>query len=294
MDDISKLSTLLDDLEIRELIFGLAHVKSMAPSTASGAIRLHAVVLYLAETTNPGQYRSWLSDDAPNEAMTVDEVRSAIGDRGWSGRVAPPDQPPGHEVALAVGAADGARLEQAACALAQTSSETPSGFEMVRPPPPGPPLPPPGPPDGGVPLPPGPPLPPPGAPEGIAPPGAPDGAAPPPGPLMVTPFCWRHWKYADMAPPPPPPGPPAAPVGRGGRSARAVVAWSRTRPASPRRPRRAGPQRGAGCGTVRRKGTQILLCSGRGIVPRPPRSGSASVGFVPLSQPPVWCCEASG
>lgn len=80
MDDIGKLSTLLDDLEIRELIFGLAHVKSMAPATASGAIRLHAVVLYLAEATSPGQYRSWLSDDAPNEAMTVDEVRLAVGD----------------------------------------------------------------------------------------------------------------------------------------------------------------------------------------------------------------------
>lgn len=80
MDDNGKLSTLLDDLEIRELIFGLAHVKSMAPATASGAIRLHAVVLYLAEATNPGQYRSWLSDDTPNEAMTVDEVRLAVGD----------------------------------------------------------------------------------------------------------------------------------------------------------------------------------------------------------------------
>jgi len=81
MDDISKLSTLLDDLEVRELIFGLAHVGLVAPSAGPGASQLHAVVLRLAETTNPEQYRSWLSDDAPNKAMTVDQVRAAIGDR---------------------------------------------------------------------------------------------------------------------------------------------------------------------------------------------------------------------
>ena len=80
MDEISKLSTLLDDLEVQELIFGLAHVKSVVPATGSGASRLHAVVLHLAETTDPAQYRSWLSDEAPNRAMTVDEVRTAVGD----------------------------------------------------------------------------------------------------------------------------------------------------------------------------------------------------------------------
>jgi uncharacterized protein YidB (DUF937 family) len=80
MDEISKLSTLLDDLEVRELILGLAHVRSAVPSTAPGAPRLHAVVLRLAETTTPAQYRSWLSDDAPNTTMTVDQVRTTIGD----------------------------------------------------------------------------------------------------------------------------------------------------------------------------------------------------------------------
>ena len=74
MDDISKLSTLLDDLEVQELIFGLAHVKVAAGSG------LHAVVLRLAETTDSGQYDSWLSDDTPNKAMTVDQVRMTIGD----------------------------------------------------------------------------------------------------------------------------------------------------------------------------------------------------------------------
>jgi len=80
MDDISKLATLLDDLEVQELIFGLAHVGSVAPSAGPGASQLRAVVLRLAETTTPAQYRSWLSDDAPNKAMTVDQVRMTIGD----------------------------------------------------------------------------------------------------------------------------------------------------------------------------------------------------------------------
>ncbi len=80
MSDISKLSTLLDDPEVRELIFGLAHVGSAVPVVESGAARLHAVVLHLADTADPEQYRSWLSDDASNRAMTVDQVRLAIGD----------------------------------------------------------------------------------------------------------------------------------------------------------------------------------------------------------------------
>jgi xanthosine utilization system XapX-like protein len=80
MTDISKLSTLLDDPEVRALIFGLAHVRSAFPSTESGAPRLRAIVLHLADTTHLEQYRSWLSDDAPNMAMTVDQVRMAVGD----------------------------------------------------------------------------------------------------------------------------------------------------------------------------------------------------------------------
>jgi uncharacterized protein YidB (DUF937 family) len=80
MTDISKLSTLLDEPEVRELVFGLAHVRSASPSTAPGAARLHAVVLNLARTTDPEQYRSWLADHAPNKAMTVAQVRTTIGD----------------------------------------------------------------------------------------------------------------------------------------------------------------------------------------------------------------------
>jgi uncharacterized protein YidB (DUF937 family) len=78
VNDIRKLSTLLDDPEVRELIFGLAHVRSASP--AAGAARLRAVVLRLADTTTAEQYRSWLSDSAPNQAMTVDQVRMTVGD----------------------------------------------------------------------------------------------------------------------------------------------------------------------------------------------------------------------
>jgi uncharacterized protein YidB (DUF937 family) len=80
MGDVSKLSTLLDDPEVRLLIFGLAHVGA----AGSGAPRLRAIVLHLAETTEADQYGSWLSDDALNKAMTVDQVRVAIGDGALS------------------------------------------------------------------------------------------------------------------------------------------------------------------------------------------------------------------
>jgi uncharacterized protein YidB (DUF937 family) len=80
MSEIDKLSTLLDDPEIRALIFGLGHVGSTSPSTASGASRLRDIVLHLADTTDAKQYSSWLSDDAPNMAITVEQVRTTIGD----------------------------------------------------------------------------------------------------------------------------------------------------------------------------------------------------------------------
>jgi uncharacterized protein YidB (DUF937 family) len=80
MTDIGKLSILLDDPEVRELIFGLAHVRSIAQSGGAGAARLRAVVLDLASTTSPEQYSSWLSDEAVNMAMTAHQVRMTIGD----------------------------------------------------------------------------------------------------------------------------------------------------------------------------------------------------------------------
>jgi uncharacterized protein YidB (DUF937 family) len=80
MTDIAKLSTLLDDPQVRGLIYGLAHVGSALPVVAPGPARLHALVLHLAETTRPEQYRSWLSDHTSNSPMTVDQVRLTIGD----------------------------------------------------------------------------------------------------------------------------------------------------------------------------------------------------------------------
>jgi uncharacterized protein YidB (DUF937 family) len=80
MAGTGKLYTLLDDPEVRELILGLAHVSSALPAAEPGPARLHAMVLHLADTTTPEQYRSWLSDEASNKPMTVDQVRTTIGD----------------------------------------------------------------------------------------------------------------------------------------------------------------------------------------------------------------------
>jgi uncharacterized protein YidB (DUF937 family) len=80
MAGTTKLYTLLDDPEVRELILGLAHVSSALPAAEAGPARLHALVLHLADTTTPEQYRSWLSDEASNKPMTVDQVRTTIGD----------------------------------------------------------------------------------------------------------------------------------------------------------------------------------------------------------------------
>jgi hypothetical protein len=76
---IGKLATLLDDPEARDLIFGLAHIGAAHPAPP-GAPRLHALVCDLAATAAAGQYLSWLSDDARNQAMTAGQVRTAIGD----------------------------------------------------------------------------------------------------------------------------------------------------------------------------------------------------------------------
>jgi hypothetical protein len=80
MVDIAKLSTLLDDPQVRELLYGLAHVGPRLPLVPPGPARLHAMVLHLADTTRPEQYRSWLSDGAANAPMTVDQMRLTVGD----------------------------------------------------------------------------------------------------------------------------------------------------------------------------------------------------------------------
>lgn len=75
---IGKLSALLDDPESRDLIFGLAHVGAQPDQPP--ADRLRQVVLDLAGGTSAEQYRSWLSDDAPNQAITPDQVRTTLGE----------------------------------------------------------------------------------------------------------------------------------------------------------------------------------------------------------------------
>jgi uncharacterized protein YidB (DUF937 family) len=78
--DISKLSRLLDDPEVRVVVYGLAHVEPAQPSAQPGAPRLRAVVADLADATEPDQYSSWLSEDTPNRPMTAEQVRLALGD----------------------------------------------------------------------------------------------------------------------------------------------------------------------------------------------------------------------
>jgi uncharacterized protein YidB (DUF937 family) len=95
MTDISKLLALLDDPEVRELIWGLAHVGSIAPAAEPGAPRLHAVVIRLADTADAEQYGSWLSDDAANHAMTAEQARLAIGENAVDDLAVYVDEDPG-------------------------------------------------------------------------------------------------------------------------------------------------------------------------------------------------------
>jgi uncharacterized protein YidB (DUF937 family) len=74
MTDIRKLSTLLDNPEARELIFALGK-----------ADKVRAVVLDLAVTAGPEQYRSWLDDDVRNQPMSAALVRQTLGDAALAG-----------------------------------------------------------------------------------------------------------------------------------------------------------------------------------------------------------------
>lgn len=80
MTDVGKLARLLDDPEVRVVVFGLAHASAAAPSAEPGAPRLRAVVLQLADTTDPDQYRSWLTDNESRSPMTIEQVRLCLGD----------------------------------------------------------------------------------------------------------------------------------------------------------------------------------------------------------------------
>jgi uncharacterized protein YidB (DUF937 family) len=77
--DISKLSKLLDDPEVRVIVYGLAHVYPASP-TESGPQRLRSALQRLAETADPVQVETWLSDEAVNRAITVEQIHTAFGD----------------------------------------------------------------------------------------------------------------------------------------------------------------------------------------------------------------------
>ena len=77
--DTGKLATLLDDPEVRVIVYGLAHVYPGRPGE-SGPQRLRTAIQRLTDTADPAQVESWLSDDAANSGMTVGQVRTAFGD----------------------------------------------------------------------------------------------------------------------------------------------------------------------------------------------------------------------
>ncbi len=77
--DTGKLSLLLDDPGARVIVYGLAHVYPAQP-TESGPERLRGTLQRLVDTADPAQADSWLSDQAANRAITVEQVRTAFGD----------------------------------------------------------------------------------------------------------------------------------------------------------------------------------------------------------------------
>ena len=77
--DIGKLSMLLDDPEVRVIVYGLAHVYPAQP-TESGPQRLRTALQQLVEAADPVQVESWLSDEAVNRAINVEQARAAFGD----------------------------------------------------------------------------------------------------------------------------------------------------------------------------------------------------------------------
>jgi uncharacterized protein YidB (DUF937 family) len=76
--DTSKLSTLLDDPEVRVIVYGLAHAYPGRPGE-SGPQRLRTALQRLIDTADPAQVRSWLSDGAVNDGITVGQVQAAFG-----------------------------------------------------------------------------------------------------------------------------------------------------------------------------------------------------------------------
>jgi uncharacterized protein YidB (DUF937 family) len=76
--DTAKLSTLLDDPEVRVIVYGLAHVYP-APREESGPQRLRTAIQRLTQTADPAQVHSWFSDDDANRQISVEQVQAAFG-----------------------------------------------------------------------------------------------------------------------------------------------------------------------------------------------------------------------
>jgi uncharacterized protein YidB (DUF937 family) len=77
MADLSKLLRLVDDPEVRVLIYGLTHG---GPAVAgAGPGRLHGLVGVLIDGVTVEQRRSWLSDRESNAAVSVEQVQAVLG-----------------------------------------------------------------------------------------------------------------------------------------------------------------------------------------------------------------------
>jgi len=81
MTDIAKFTDLLDDPEIRLLIFALAHSGHDLVPENPGAGRLRALAFRTLAGVDSGQRQSWLSTDAHKLPMAVVQVRAILGEQ---------------------------------------------------------------------------------------------------------------------------------------------------------------------------------------------------------------------
>jgi uncharacterized protein YidB (DUF937 family) len=77
--DTRKLAALLDDADVRVLVYGLAHAYPGQPSESDGQ-RLRGAIQHLAGTVDTELVQSWLSDEAANRPITVTQIRESFAD----------------------------------------------------------------------------------------------------------------------------------------------------------------------------------------------------------------------
>ncbi|WP_238008916.1 YidB family protein [Dactylosporangium sp. AC04546] len=80
MTEITRFTYLLDDPEVRLVIFGLSHSGHALVPEHPGAARLRALVVRMLDAADAGQRSSWLSADVHKAPMTVTQVRTTLGD----------------------------------------------------------------------------------------------------------------------------------------------------------------------------------------------------------------------